>query len=304
MVGRHATALAICVLGLAPSHVHAGEAPARDLDIGRVVWSELRFSAHKMGLSATIQVRIDADAGRPVAPVGGGETAAGSPPAARRDDLFLESTTHLPGRVFVARERLDPLQARARQIVDTETGAKNHRKTYTLTGHGFLLDLLVPASAPESLLSPERWTRQTRSFTAYPRTLPPETAITGPVGLLYAASAADLAALGDAMTVYVLVQTQVERVTLRVEGIEPVALDYQASSGGVASAVREGVAALRLVARSQPVDPSSSSAFRIFGLEGDVQILWDPVRRLPVAIAGNVKVLGRVQVRLASVTLR
>lgn len=304
MVGRNVTALTVCLLGFAPPRVQAGEPPARDLDVGRVAWSELRFSAHKMGLSATIQVRLDDLAARLAGPGDGGVQGADPATRPRLDDLFLESTTHLPGRIFIARERVDPVQARVRQIVDTETGARNHRKTYTPTGHGFLLDLLVPASAPESLLSPERWTQQTRSFTAYPRTLPPETAITGPVGLLYAASAAGLAAPGDAFTVHVLVQTQVERVTVQVEGVEPVALDYQSSSGGTTSGVREEVSALRLVARSKPVDPSSPSAFRIFGLEGDVQILWDASRRLPVAIAGNVKVLGRVQVRLASVTLR
>ena len=67
--------------------------------------------------------------------------------------------------------------------------------------------------------------------------------------------------------------------------------------------MNEPLTALRLVAHSQPVDPASSSVFRIFGLEGDVQLLWDPERRLPVEISGHVKMFGQVEVRLASVTL-
>jgi hypothetical protein len=128
--------------------------------------------------------------------------------------------------------------------------------------------------------------------------------ITGPVGLLYAASAGSLAAPGDSMTIYVLVQAQVERVVVEVEGSEAVEINFQEDSGAGLRSVREQVQAMRLVARSQPVDPASSSAFRMFGLEGDVEILWDPARRLPVEISGRVKLLGHVEVRLASVTLR
>ena len=224
--------------------------------------------------------------------------------SAENGEILLQSTSHLPGRTFRARERVDPVLARAREIVDTETGAKNHRKTYILRDRGFLLELLEPADGSENLLAPGRWTRQTRSFASYPKVLPTDAVITGPAGLLYAASAAGLNSPGDSLTIFVLVQTQVERVTVRVEGVETVETDFLESSGGVLRSVREQLSAVRLVARSQPVDPTSSSVFRMFGLEGDIEILWDPARRLPVEITGHVKLLGHVEVRLASATLR
>lgn len=220
------------------------------------------------------------------------------------DTFVLESTTHLPGRTFVAREVLEPLHAAAREIVDTETGAKHHRKTYTLSDRGFQLDVLEPDSVAQMLLPPERWTRVTRSFAAYPEALPAGTVVTGPSGLLYVVSSAHLSAPGDSVTVYVLVQTQVERVTAYVEDVESLQLDFQEESHGKLTPVHEPRAVLRLVAHSQPVGPASASAFRLFGLEGDIVILWDPVRRLPVEIAGLVKMLGQVEVRLAVVTLR
>ncbi len=269
---------------------------ADGLALQRVVWRELRYTAHKMGMSATVDVRLD-DSAVPRSDLTEGAPAPG-------DGLLLESTTRLPGRVFLASERIDPAQASVRRIVDTETGAKYHRKTYTLTSHGFLLEMLEPASRAESKLAPERWTREVRSFTPYPRELAEGVPITGPIGLLYAASAASLTSPGDELTVLVLVQTHVERVTLRVEGVETVALQFEERSGSVVTEVREERTGLRLVARSRPVDPSSTSAFRIFGLGGDVELLWDPVRRLPLEIAGNVTMLGRVHVRLAAVTLR
>jgi hypothetical protein len=267
MSGRRAFAALAGLLGLLRAPVWAGEASPAVLDPHRAAWRDLRYTAHKLGISATVEIRLEeasaglAD-GSEVRPRGTASTAA------EEGYILLESTSHLLGRTFLAHEHVDPVQAGAREIVDTETGAKNHRKTYSLTGRGFLFELVEPASESEVLLPPERWTRQTRSFFAYPKALPAGAVITGPAGLLYAVSAAGLSSPGDSMTINVLVQTQVERVTVAVEGIEDVELDFQESSGGKLRAVRERLAAVRLVARSQPVDPTSSSAFRIFGPRG------------------------------------
>jgi hypothetical protein len=267
-----------------------------------VSWTELRFAARKMGISASIVINLarapGATAGETGDPVGAVPSAAG------RDDLVLESTTHLPGRTFVAREVLDPGSCAARRIVDTETGAKHHRKTYTLGERGFELVLLEPATAMQMLLPPERWTRETRTFTAYPVAVRAGALVTGPAGLIYVASAADLRSPGASVATLVLVQTEVERVTVRAEGFEPAELDFQEESAGGVATVHENGAVVRLVAHGLPVDPAASSVFRLFGLEGDVEILWDPARRLPVRMAGQVRMLGRVEVHLVAVTLR
>jgi hypothetical protein len=304
MIGRGVPVAVVCLLGLAQAAVRAAEFPLGALDPQRVAWKELRFTARKLGLSATVDIRLDASAVEHFGADGRRRADTSSAPPLRSPEILLESTSHLPGRTFLARERVDPLEARAREIVDTEVGAKNHRKTYSLTGRGFLYDLLEPASRSETALAPEGWTRRTRTFAVYPKAFPPGAALTGPAGLLYAASAAGLTAPGDYLTMYVLVQTQVERVTVRVEGVEQVPLDFEEDSGGAINTVREQLSAVRLVARSQPLEPASASAFRIFGLEGDVEILWDPVRRIPVELTGKVKLLGHVEVRLASATLR
>jgi hypothetical protein len=283
--------------------VWAGDVPLAGLDPQRVAWGELRYTAHKLGISATIEVRLD-DTLAVLSDTGAARGTGTAYAPAEQGEILLQSTSHLPGRTFFAREHVNAALARAREIVDTETGAKNHRKTYILRDRGFLLELLEPADGSETSLAPERWTRRTRSFTSYPKLLPAGAVITGPAGLLYAASATGLASPGDSLTIFVLVQTQVERVTVRVEGVEDVEADFQESSGGVLRSVRERLSAVRLVARSQPVDPTSSSVFRMFGLEGDIEILWDPARRLPVEITGHVKVLGHVEVRLASAILR
>jgi hypothetical protein len=303
MSDRCAHAAVICFLAVAPAAALDAKVPAVTLDPQRVVWRNLRYTAHKLGIAATVEVRLDetqvdsTDAGE----AGGRYTASAEKP---RREILLESTSHLPGRTFLALEHVSAVRAAAREIIDTETGAKNHRKTYILRDRGFLFELLEPADGSEAVLAPERWTRQTRSFASYPKALPAGAVITGPAGLLYAASAGTLTAPGDSMAIYVLVQTQVERVVVEVEGLESTEIEFQESSVDALRSVRGQVEALRLVAHSQPVEPSESSAFRIFGLEGDVEILWDRTRRLPVEISGRVKILGRIEVRLVSVTLR
>jgi hypothetical protein len=303
MNGRRAFVAVACLLWLQRAPVWAGEAARAVLDPQRVIWTDLRYTAHKMGISGTVEVRLD-EARADVADAGGAGGRNSVSAEAPQREIVLESTSHLPGRTFLAHEHVNPVLAAASEIIDTETGAKNHRKTYILRERGFLFELLEPANASEALLAPERWTRQTRSFASYPKTLPADAVITGPAGLLYATSAGNLTAPGDSMTIYVLVQTQVERVVVEVDGVEGAEIDFEESSRGTVRSVREQVQALRLVARSQPVDPTMSSAFRLFGLEGDIEILWDAARRLPVEISGQLRMLGRVQVRLASVTLR
>lgn len=265
-------------------------------DPGAVAWRALYYTAHKMGISASIAVKVSGPDTRPAGPGGAAAVADGL--------VVLESTTHLPGRVFLTREELDPASSTVGRIVDTETGAKDHRKTYTLTARGFFLDLLRPASRGEAAGPLAGWSDATRSFTGYPRELAPGTPVTGPIGLLYAMSAAQLAAPGDFLAVHVLVQTNVETVTVRVVGAQTVAADFHEEADGTKRVVAGPLPALRLAVESQPVDAEAASAFRIFGLGGDVEIVWDPVRRLPLEIAGSVKILGRVKVHLTSVTLR
>jgi hypothetical protein len=304
MTFRTCLAVAACLLGSSHPEARAGDLAATGLDLQRVTWKELRFSAHKLGISATFCVRLETPTANPTGVgVERGPGAAATDPA-ETTELLLESTTHLPGRTFLTRERIDPAQGTVREIVDTETGVRHHCKTYTLTSRGFLLDVLEPASMAETLLQPGRWTQHSRSFAAYPQALTVGDRITGPAGLLYAASAAGLSAPGDSLAIHVLVQTQVERVTVRVEGIEPVQVDYQQESGGRLNSVREQLDALSLVVHSEAVDPAASSVFRLFGLEGDVRLVWDPGRRLPVEMSGQMKLLGHVVVRLASVILR
>lgn len=291
------------VLGLGATGWVSAAAPP-PLDLVRVTWRELHLEAHKLGVAGRIVIRLIAPPVAAAGLAGARQSPADQRPGSGTGDLWLESTTHLPGRLFVARERLDPRRPAAFEIVDTETGVKRHRKAYALSDQGFTLELLEPASLAELTLGTEGWTRHVSSAFSYPASLGTAPPVTGPAGLLYALSAGNVRGPGDSMTVYVLVQTQVERVTITAEGRETIQADYQQIEGGQATTIDADVNALRLVARSAPVDPATPSAFRIFGLEGIVEILWDAERRLPLEMSGQVRLLGHVEVHLTSVELR
>ena len=270
------------------------------LDPQRVAWQSLQLTAKKVGIKAAMEVRLTFP---PVparsSPVPPGSKASTDPPG-----VIVESTATFAGRTITAVERGDAATAATHEIVNIETGARQHRKIYRITPRGFLLDLFEPANAKETELPAQAWTQLTRTFTYYPTGLPPDAVITGPNALLYAASASSLAKGGDTLALYVLVKNQIEKVTLRLLAEEIAQLDYEAYARDGVSRVQGPVNVIRVALKSEPLDGEDGSSFRLFGLEGDIEILWDPVRRVPVEIAGQMKFLGRVEVRLVSATLR
>jgi hypothetical protein len=291
-------------MALAGTAGRAGEHAAALLDPSHVAWTELRFVGQKLGEEATVDIRLtpvpaDGVFGTPVAPARGGAAMTRGP-----NVLLLESTARLPDRTFQRQEWLDPTSAAALRIIDTETGARDHQRYYSLSSGGFTFEEREPASSSEAALSPDRWSRQTRLLVTFPPRVGTDAVVMSPAGLLYAVSASDLSATGDTLSLYVLAQRQLEEVTVRVAGRETVNLDYVEESAGHESRTIGPAEAVRLAVHSQPVDPASASGFHLFGLERDVELLWDPRRRVLLEMAGEVRLLGRIEVWLVRARLR
>jgi hypothetical protein len=266
-----------------------------------VAWSSLHFAGHKMGLdgSLTVQVSGGGVADPPAGTFALPATAVDPGPG----EVVLESTTVLPGRSFFATERIDAGTAAARVVTSTETGARNHRKTWTLAAHGFLLHVREPANRSEIPLGPGGWTGESRMFTAYPLGLPAGDPVLGPAGLLYRVSTACMTRPGDSLVVRVLVQTAVEEVTVTVLGSERYETQFELARADRTTTVRGPIEVVRLGLRGRSLDPESEGVLRLFGLEGDIEILWDHEHGVPVEISGHVKLLGRLELQLASATV-
>ena len=46
------------------------------------------------------------------------------------------------------------------------------------------------------------------------------------------------------------------------------------------------------------------ASFELLGLQGDLELLLEPVARIPVQLSGTVKIAGQVTIRLQEATLR
>jgi hypothetical protein len=277
--------------------------PLSALDGRRVSWTGLEYTARKIGATATIAV-IVRDVPVAAAAPEWLSVSEGSPIVPSGDAVILiESQTSLVGRTFVDRLWFDGRGAGAIQIADTETGHRVHCRTYRLCRQGFVFEERLPGAKEETLAS-SQWSRITRSWRAFPTDLRFPAAVTGPMGLLWATAAAGEMKTGDAVTFPVLVRGQVEEVRLRIEGPAAAEVDFLESRDGRETRVRGLVGVQRASLTARPIGAASGSRFRMFGLEGDIQLLWDPRRGLPVELSGDVRLLGHLVIRLVGATLR
>lgn len=280
-------------------------APARAeeaLDRSRVSWTRLEYTARKIGETATILVSVRdvpavEAAGAWLSPMGG------TPVMPPGGVVLIESETRLASRVFDDRLWLDERNASAVQIADTETGHNLHGRTYRLCQGGFALEERLPDTNEDSL-PPAQWSRVKRSWCDFPPGLASGSPVTGPMGLLWAAAAAGALRVGDTLTFPVLVQGHVEEVTLRMEGPAAADVDMVESRAGIETRVRGLTGVMRASLTARPLGDPGSARFRMLGLEGDIQLLWDPARGLPVEISGDVRLLGHLVIRLTRFQVR
>ncbi len=275
------------------------------LDGSRVSWTRLEYTARKIGATATIVVTVRE---LPVAAAAREWLAAGdSSPVVPTGGtvILIESQTSLVGRAFDDRLWLDGAGAGAGaiQIDDTETGHNVHCRTYRLCRLGFVFEERLP-DAKEETLAPSEWSRVTRSWSDFPAGLDDPGSVTGPMGLLWATGAAGGVKAGGALTLPVLVRGQVEQATVRSEGPAAAEVDFVETRDGRETRVRGLIGVERATLTARPTGGASSSRFRMFGLEGDIQLLWDPRRGLPVELSGDVRFLGHLVIRLVGASLR
>ena len=82
-------------------------------------------------------------------------------------------------------------------------------------------------------------------------------------------------------------------------------LEFEEHGGAGSRHVEAKADGLELAVDARPLDPAAGRAdLEFLGMKGSVRILFDPARRLPVEVSGNVPNAGTVVVRLQDVTLR
>lgn len=292
------SSLLLMLLALVPGLAGAG---ITTLDPARVGWSEIRMTASKFFLSAESRLALRTVTGETVTP-----------------DLLVVTDQHftplVPGAVVLEliydtrgagrKSRLtllmDPVTGAAIQRVQHDQDRKPRFRTYRFGVEGAYHRTFWPATASEKSLQPKDWTRTSEGLRAYP--VPPgKQPVIEPTGLLYAIAAASLDKLGDTadMLVFRRRDTQTVRITVLPSRELSVSYDEVWPTGTIRQNGK--VKPLRLSLRGLPVpggDPEDDD-LELLGLRGQLELLLDPATRAPLQLSGDVKILGKVTLRLA-----
>jgi hypothetical protein len=263
-------------------------------------WRELVLDGRKLGAEASISVRSALVPSQQAAGAWLPTAAASVVRPGGPEVLLLESQATFAGRLFDERLWIDPASRAAIQIDDTETGARNHRRVHRLLLGGFLFEERHPGRGEEGKL-PSTWSDLHRSAERFPPALPASAVVTGALALVGSDVLGSLRAPGDRVTCLVLVQSQIEEVTVSAVSKAPTVVAFVEHRSDGDHPVSGLLDTLTLELSSRPIDEKASGSFRLFGLEHGIQVLWDPGRRVPLRISGQVRMLGQITINLEEI---
>lgn len=259
------------------------------MDASRVVWKSLEFEASKLFMTGTTKVRLAAHPD--------GEPPSRSPGAFSR----LDVASSFAGRDSVSRVWFEPGSAAAFERQKDRSGAKAYRKTFRFTSRGIEARRLSPAGHSEVGWSPERWSRVEESSYPYP----PGSdcvVISEPTLLFYLVSASRVGP-GEQIEICSFSGKTLSRLRLEVETGPRIWVDYEVGGEAGAGRRREEIETLKFRVFAEPVVPGQEVELDFLGLEGDVAILADAERRLPVLVEGRLPHLGSLRARLVGAEL-
>lgn len=274
--------------------------PAFDNDRPR--WTELEFRASKFLLTAN--ARVDARI-RPSAEIAGQlvTTPTGRPVPPGPAVLEMAYRASGLGRESLTTLWADPVSGATLQRTQLDTGSR--QRTYRFADIGAYHYTRRPAGNSEEKLPPERWTQRSEGARPYSPSAVGKP-VTEATVLLWLAAAANLEKTGDALEALTFSRRHVNRVRLEVTGRRSVAVDFSEKDPGGTRQRRGKTEAIVMRLRGSPLDaePGDDEAFELLGLHGDLELLLDPRTRAPLELSGDVKVAGKITVRLRRAVLR
>ena len=290
--------LLLVLLALAPAAADAGD-PA--LDPARVGWSEIRMTASKFFLTAESRLALRTLPAETVIPdllVVADEQF--TPLVPGTDVLELVYDTWGAGRKSRLTLLMDPGSGAAIQRVQHDQASKPRFRTYRFGIEGAYHRTFWPATASEKLLQPKEWTRTSEGLRAYPVS-PGKQPVIEPTGLLYAIAAAALNKPGDTADMLVFRRRDTRTVRITVLPSREVSVRYD-EAWPTGTVQRSGkIVALRLSLRGMPAAGGNpdDDGLELLGLRGQLELLLDPATRAPLQLSGDVRILGKVTLRLA-----
>ncbi len=273
------------------------------LEPDRLVWRELHYRARKFIFTAETTVRVEvvpaATAARHLVAAAG--HAVVMPAGERLVRIELE-TTGL-GRHTRNTAWLEPVTGAALQTTSQEFGRRARFKTQRFADAGVAVARYAPARGQEDQPA-DRWTQHADEFIPFPAVDRHGSAVSDSVALFWMLATCHLAKPGDSTQVLVTSRDQLLRVAIRVTATRPIRLDFDERTAAGSRSIDETAAGLEvIVSGSRFGQDADKGDLEFLGFRGNVRILLDPTRRVPVEISGSVPRAGIVTVRLQDVTL-
>lgn len=273
---------------------------APKLDPERVGWTEIRMTATKLFVTARADIRLRtlpaAEVRDQLLPVPEGRPVAPGPEVL---EIVYE------GGGLGRRSRLtllmDPVSGAALQRNQHDLEGRLRHRTYRLSDIGAYHRTRWPVGNEKSL-PPAEWSETSEGLRPYPAEAAGHT-ILEPTGLLYAVAAAALDKPGDTTEFLMFQRRSVLRVSATVLEPREIRVNYD-EIGPAGTSRRSGaVQPLRISLEGEPLDEDEDE-LELLGLRGSIELALEPQARVPLELTGNVKVMGRVTFRLASVHLK
>jgi hypothetical protein len=272
------------------------------LDEDNVRWSRLEFGAQLFLISLSADVEYGKVAageaseqfydpeGKPLLMPGDGQVSV----------LTMDSDNF--GRKSRVRFWFEP-DLTALEVDKTESGRKNYVKAYRYAEDGVYRRDYYPLEG-EKDLPYAQWSKIEYHEYPHPEELE-DISVTDNAVLFYAASAANLAKPGDSLAFYTFGKKHLNRIELRVEAVQEIAVDYVEVGPNGERQVDETIPALRIsVTPSSVGESTGENEFEFLGLKEDVKVYVDPRTRVPLQISARMNVVGSVSVYLKRVHLK
>ena len=267
-------------------------------------WSRLEFSASKFLMTAHAGVGVRE---RPAAGIVADllRTPEGRPVQPGANVLELAYQMSGFGRESTTTLWADPVTGASLQQTEIDGGRRPRLRTYRFTDIGAWHFSRWPATAAEQALAPGHWSERTQGLRAYSPGAVGQP-VTSAIMLLWLASAGNYQQAGDRGEVLVFSRKQVNRVTIEVAGRRTIRADYAQRTVAGLQQRRGNMEVIVIHIHGQPVDPAGDDDrdFELLGLQGNLELLLEPVARIPLQLSGAVKIAGQVTIRLQEATLR
>ncbi len=279
-------------------------AAAEELASERIPWRELAFEGSKFGISLTAKLSLElAPTGRAVGELLPSERTSGITPAGAQV-VTLRLDSEFLGRRSAVELWIEPGTAAALQRVQTESGKRQRIKSERYGEGGITSIRHRPAKGEEGLPS-ARWSDLRHGFEEYPAWAGQNLRISDPAALFYVVAAAALEKPGDRLQLPLFSDGDLLSLEVKVVERLRVDVDYVLTQGGSTRHRREPVDALRLSLDARTLGPGAiQHSFELAGLQGDVEMLFDPRARVPLELSGRVPWVGRVAIDLRRVVER